>query len=89
MQRLTIAAVCFYQPDVVFMDESTSQLSANDEFQAYTSLSRRQITPFSIGHHSSVRQYHTMELQLTPEDYSLISETATTLPKGWKLVRIE
>ncbi|CAH8846449.1 unnamed protein product [Trichobilharzia szidati] len=89
MQRLTIAAVCFYQPDVVFMDESTSQLSANDEFQAYTSLSRRQITPFSIGHHSSVRQYHVMELQLTPvDDYSLISET-TTLPKGWKLVRIE
>ncbi|CAH8499536.1 unnamed protein product [Schistosoma turkestanicum] len=96
LQRLTIAAVCFYQPDIIFMDESTSQLSVTDESQVYGSLSKRNITPITIGHHNSVRQYHLMELQLMSIDEQTIITTTTTTSatteldqsKSWKLIEI-
>ncbi|CAI2728104.1 unnamed protein product [Schistosoma spindalis] len=90
LQRLTIAAVCFYQPDMIFMDESTSQLSVADEAQAYLSLSKRNITPITIAHHNSVRQYHLMELQLMSfDEQTTITTTETNQLKKWKLIKIE
>ncbi|RTG88839.1 ATP-binding cassette, subfamily D (ALD), member 4 [Schistosoma bovis] len=90
LQRLTIAAVCFYQPDMIFMDESTSQLSVADEAQTYLSLSKRNITPITIAHHNSVRQYHLMELQLMSiDEQTTITTTETSQLKKWKLIKIE
>ncbi|VDP71424.1 unnamed protein product [Echinostoma caproni] len=66
MQRLVLAAVCYRRPQVVFLDESTSQLSETDEAQAYQSLAHRGITSVSVGHRPSVRAYHKRELQVTP-----------------------
>uniref|UniRef100_A0A095AYY3 ATP-binding cassette sub-family D member 4 n=1 Tax=Schistosoma haematobium TaxID=6185 RepID=A0A095AYY3_SCHHA len=90
LQRLTIAAVCFYQPDMIFMDESTSQLSVADEAHTYLSLSKRNITPITIAHHNSVRQYHLMELQLmSMDEQTTITTTETSQLKKWKLIKIE
>ncbi|KAA0188560.1 hypothetical protein FBUS_07519, partial [Fasciolopsis buskii] len=66
MQRLVLAAVCYRCPHLVFLDESTSQLSEADESQAYQSLSTRHITPVTVGHRPSVRSYHKHEIRLVP-----------------------
>ncbi|VEL09008.1 unnamed protein product, partial [Protopolystoma xenopodis] len=39
-QRLLLAAVCLRRPTLVFLDEATSQLSEEDEAQAYSSLAK-------------------------------------------------
>ncbi|TPP39733.1 ATP-binding cassette subfamily D (ALD) member 4 [Fasciola gigantica] len=70
LQRLVLAAVCYRRPQLVFLDESTSQLSETDEFQAYQSLTTRGVTPVTVGHRPSVRNYHGRELRLTSFSYS-------------------
>ncbi|KAF5400294.1 ATP-binding cassette sub-family D member 4 [Paragonimus heterotremus] len=66
VQRLLLAAVCFNPPQIVFLDEATSQLNAADEEQAYSSLCSRQITPVSVAHHMGVQKFHKHELKLFP-----------------------
>ncbi|KAA3673032.1 uncharacterized protein DEA37_0013802 [Paragonimus westermani] len=68
VQRLLLAAVCFSPPQIVFLDEATSQLNAADEEQAYSSLCSRQITPISVAHHVGVQKFHKHELKLLPID---------------------
>ncbi|KAG5445868.1 ATP-binding cassette sub- D member 4 [Clonorchis sinensis] len=64
VQRLLLCSVCFQRPDVVFLDEATSQLSAVDQAQVYESLRSRSITPVTVTHQVNLRQYHSVELQL-------------------------
>ncbi|KAA0198156.1 hypothetical protein FBUS_07263 [Fasciolopsis buskii] len=66
MQRVILAAVCFRQPHIAFLDESTSQLNEPAEHQAYESLKARNITPVSVGHRMSLRVHHVEELRVTP-----------------------
>ncbi|KAF7232886.1 hypothetical protein EG68_07687 [Paragonimus skrjabini miyazakii] len=66
IQRLLLASVCFDPPQIVFLDEATSQLNAADEEQAYSSLCSRQITPISVAHHMGVQKFHKHELKLFP-----------------------
>ncbi|KAF6775698.1 hypothetical protein AHF37_05312 [Paragonimus kellicotti] len=65
IQRLLLASVCFDPPQIVFLDEATSQLNAVDEEQAYSSLCSRHITPISVAHHMGVQKFHN-ELKLFP-----------------------
>ncbi|VDP85216.1 unnamed protein product [Echinostoma caproni] len=66
MQRVVLASVCYRRPQVAFLDESTSQLSASAECDAYESLRKRNITVISVGHRLSLRQFHSEELIITP-----------------------
>lgn len=76
-QRLALARLCYQQPLLAILDEATSQLSESDERQAFFSLLQRGISLVSIGHRTSLRQYHTRELQLVAESTA-----------GWRLGEI-
>ncbi|KAA0198079.1 hypothetical protein FBUS_00326 [Fasciolopsis buskii] len=67
MQRVILAAVCYRQPHIAFLDESTSQLNEPAEHQAYESLKARNITPVSVGHRMSLRVHHMEELRVSPQ----------------------
>ncbi|VDP71423.1 unnamed protein product [Echinostoma caproni] len=89
MQRLVLAAVCYKNPQIVFLDESTSQLSETDEARAYQSLVQRGITSVSVGHRPSIRAYHRRELQITPLSVAdnELDKTVNKSP-NWSIVPI-
>lgn len=74
-QRLSIARVLFHKPPYVFMDESTSSLSVEDEAIVYNSLKENGISYASTGHRKSLKDYHDWELRLCEKrGWSLITD---------------
>ncbi|KHJ94976.1 hypothetical protein OESDEN_05086 [Oesophagostomum dentatum] len=63
-QRLSLARVLYHKPSFVFLDEATSSLSADAEANVYKLLEKYGISYMSVGHRSTLRSFHDVELQL-------------------------
>ncbi|MDD6189532.1 MAG: ABC transporter ATP-binding protein/permease [Clostridiales bacterium] len=59
-QRLGIARAMLYDPDFLFFDEATASLDEKSEAELYSMILERmkKTTLISIGHRSSLQQYH-------------------------------
>jgi len=66
-QRLAFARLLINPPQYAILDEATSALDLNNETQLYQQLKRHAITPISVGHRLSLKQYHQHLLTLTTD----------------------
>lgn len=67
-QRVAIARVLLQRPEFVFLDEATSALDPETEHNLYTAIVEQlpNATIISVAHRTSLAQYHTKTLDLTP-----------------------
>jgi putative ATP-binding cassette transporter len=67
-QRLAFARALLHRPDFIFMDESTSALDEESERTLYLLLRERlpRAGIVSIGHRSSLKELHDIEIPLIP-----------------------
>jgi len=63
-QRIGFARLFMQNPEMVFLDESTSALDETDEKHLYNHLQQRGCIYASVGHRSSLVKYHTHVLYL-------------------------
>ena len=63
-QRIGFARLFMQNPEMVFLDESTSALDETDEQHLYNHLQQRGCIYASVGHRSSLVKYHTHVLYL-------------------------
>lgn len=65
-QRLAFARVLLCEPDIIFLDESTSALDETREIEMYQILREEfpKLTVISVGHRSSLFKFHDVELNL-------------------------
>ena len=70
-QRLAFIRILLLRPDIVFLDESTSALDEPREAQAYEILHQLlpQMAVVSVGHRSSLLNYHDKQLVLAGDGY--------------------
>ena len=66
-QRLAFIRILLYKPTIVFMDESTSALDAENEQLAFELLTRElpDTILISVGHRSALKKLHKMQLTVT------------------------
>jgi putative ATP-binding cassette transporter len=69
-QRLGIARAILHAPDYLFLDEATASLDEPSESKLYRLLQERLpgATIVSIGHRSTLAEFHNRRLTLTPEE---------------------
>eukprot|EP01080_Neovahlkampfia_damariscottae_P005219 gene5219-8831_t len=63
-QRLSMARMFFNSPKYAILDESTSAVDMNVEEKFYKECELRGITLVSVGHRSSLKQFHNFELKI-------------------------
>lgn len=65
-QRLSFAKILVQQPDVVFLDESTSALDESNEKVMYSLLREKlpDLIMISVGHRSTITQFHDTIIRL-------------------------
>ncbi len=70
-QRVAFARAVLQQPAWLFLDEATSSLDDNAEQQLYRMLKEKlpQTTVISIGHRSSLQDFHTRTLELKSDGH--------------------
>lgn len=68
-QRIAIARVLLQRPNYLFLDEATSALDPETEHRLYTAMINAlpDTTIISVAHRTSLAQYHTKALDLTPQ----------------------
>ena len=68
-QRLSIARAILQAPDFLFLDEATASLEESSEARLYRLLQARLpgVTIVSIGHRSTLTEFHDLRLTLHPE----------------------
>jgi vitamin B12/bleomycin/antimicrobial peptide transport system ATP-binding/permease protein len=66
-QRLAFARIFLSQPKHVILDEATSALDVANERRLYQLLQTLQVPYISVGHRPSLRDYHQVVLNLSPE----------------------
>ncbi|KAI5620392.1 ATP-binding cassette sub-family D member 4, partial [Silurus asotus] len=64
MQRLCFARLFYLQPKYAVLDEATSALTEETEEQMYRACKQLGMTLISLGHRSSLKQYHDVMLKL-------------------------
>ncbi|XP_046704360.1 ATP-binding cassette sub-family D member 4 isoform X4 [Silurus meridionalis] len=64
MQRLCFARLFYLQPKYAVLDEATSALTEEAEEQMYRACKQLGMTLISLGHRSSLKQYHDVMLKL-------------------------
>jgi putative ATP-binding cassette transporter len=64
-QRLSFARLLLNQPQYAILDEATSALDPENEALLYQHLQKTRITFISVGHRSSLLEYHQQVLELT------------------------
>ena len=76
-QRLAFARALLYEPQWLFMDESTSALDEETEKALYQVLAERLpgTTLVSVGHRSTLLRYHQRVLALNKETHTASLET--------------
>jgi vitamin B12/bleomycin/antimicrobial peptide transport system ATP-binding/permease protein len=69
-QRVALARALLFQPDWLFLDESTSAVDEKLEAELYAMLARRlpNTTVVSIAHRSTVIAIHQRHLEMSPKD---------------------
>ena len=65
-QRVSFARVLYQQPELAFLDEATSALDEPTEAMLYQLLRTKGISLISVGHRSTLRQFHDRVLTLVP-----------------------
>ncbi len=67
-QRLAIARALLAKPNVLFLDEASSAMDEGLEFSMYQLIKEHlpNAIVISIGHRSSLQQFHTQKLELVP-----------------------
>ena len=78
-QRLAFARLLTAKPDYAILDEATSALDRANEKLLYQQLQKLNITTVSIGHRSSLLQYHQQILRLKSD---CTWELSSTTDKG-------
>ena len=77
-QRLAIARALLFKPDYMFFDEATASMDEPSEMELYTMLSEEMAdaTIISIGHRSSLAQFHdrTLFAEKEPDGHYLFRE---------------
>ncbi len=77
-QRLAIARALLFKPDYMFFDEATASMDEPSELELYTMLSEeaKDATIISIGHRSSLQQFHdrTLFAEKEPDGHYLFRE---------------
>ena len=76
-QRLSFARLMLRKPAIAFLDEATSALDEPNEFLLYQLLRKSGITFVSVGHRSTLKDYHDQLLSLHKDATWLLE----TLPK--------
>ncbi|XP_055957080.1 lysosomal cobalamin transporter ABCD4 [Patella vulgata] len=64
MQRLSFVRLYYHKPPFAILDEATCQVNHDMEDTLYTFCAELNIIVLSVGHRSSVRKYHDLELRL-------------------------
>lgn len=64
MQRLSFVRLFYHQPLFAVLDEATSQVGLEMERTLYSMCAKMEITLLSVGHRSSLRQFHQVELRI-------------------------
>ena len=72
-QRVSFARLFLMEPKIAFLDEGTSALDEDNELTLYSLLRKSGLTFVSVGHRSSLIQFHDFVLQLDGSG-------------GWKLI---
>lgn len=67
-QRLTFARLLLQKPDYAILDEATSALDSKNEERLYEHLQAIGTTFLSVGHRSTLTQYHQSVLVLSPDN---------------------
>ncbi len=77
-QRLAIARALLFKPDYMFFDEATASMDEPSEMELYTMLNEvmADATIISIGHRSSLQQFHnrTLFAEKEPDGHYLFRE---------------
>ena len=85
-QRLTFARLLVNKPDYAILDEATSALDFKNEEQLYQQLQTIGTTFLSVGHHSTLTNYHQLVLQLSQEQTWQIKQPAEYSKEQQKLL---
>lgn len=66
LQRVAFIRILLTKPDVVFLDETTSALDEDTEYQLYKTIKERlpNMIILSIGHRNTLQQFHNKQLKL-------------------------
>ncbi|XP_071972964.1 lysosomal cobalamin transporter ABCD4 isoform X3 [Engystomops pustulosus] len=64
MQRLAFSRLFYLQPKYAVLDEASSALSEDAEVDLYTRCRKLGMTLISVGHRSSLKEFHDLELKL-------------------------
>ena len=74
-QRLAFARLLLAQPQYAVLDEATSSLDVKNEKLLYTQLKQSNITYISVGHRSTLVEYHDTILRINNDhSYNLMSK---------------
>jgi ABC-type uncharacterized transport system fused permease/ATPase subunit len=76
-QRLAFARLLLTQPQYAILDEATSALDSKNEAILYQQLQKTPVTFVSVGHRSSLIQYHQQVLALLEDHHWTLSSTDT------------
>ena len=76
-QRLAFVRTLIYEPAWLFLDEATSALDEETEAKVYTLLAERlpETTVVSVGHRSTLNQFHAIEFNLDKRAGSVILQS--------------
>lgn len=83
-QRVAFARLLLREPAIAFLDEATSALDEDNEQYLYGLLRKRKIAFLSVGHRSTLRQYHDRLLLLEKDGTWNIGDAAESKDKKAK-----
>ena len=63
-QRISFARLLLRKPSIAFLDEATSALDEPNETKLYQLLQKNRVTYVSVGHRSTLKDYHDQLLTL-------------------------
>lgn len=81
-QRLTFARLLLNKPQYAILDEATSALDLGNEATLYEQLQRLGTTYLSVGHRSTLADYHERTLKLATDTTWDLSGSETVVPES-------
>ncbi|MBW4518899.1 MAG: ABC transporter ATP-binding protein/permease [Scytolyngbya sp. HA4215-MV1] len=84
-QRLTFARILLNQPQYALLDEATSALDLENEARLYQQLQATGTTFLSVGHRTTLANYHQSLLKLSPDKTWQIQPSLAVVqdPREW------